>query len=154
MERVRKSGVRLQLNGQTGTPQEILPLLSYEPDVLLVDDPARLKATLDERKRHTQQFDRLSERVNVLPETTVVPWIAQTGAATFLNRDYSMLELPKALDGQPRLMFAGGEGNRVVLGDPALLLYYQNRLVSFAEDIASPDQMPAACEIEKLGVHR
>ncbi len=46
------------------------------------------------------------------------------------------------------------EGNRVVLGDPALLLYYQNRLVSFAEDIASPDQLPAACEIEKLGVHR
>ncbi len=46
------------------------------------------------------------------------------------------------------------EGNRVVLGDPALLLYYQNRLVSFAEDIASPDQLPAACEIEKLGIHR
>ena len=46
------------------------------------------------------------------------------------------------------------EGNRVVLGDPALLLYYQNRLVSFAEDIASPDQLAAACEIEKLGVHR
>ena len=46
------------------------------------------------------------------------------------------------------------EGDRVVLGDPALLLYYQNRLVPFAEDIASPDQLQAACEIENLGVHR
>jgi glycerol-3-phosphate O-acyltransferase len=46
------------------------------------------------------------------------------------------------------------EGDRVVLGDPALLLYYQNRLVPFAEDIASPDQLQAASEIENLGVHR
>ena len=46
------------------------------------------------------------------------------------------------------------EGNRVVLGDPSLLLYYQNRLVPFAEAIASPDQLQAACEIENLGVHR
>ena len=46
------------------------------------------------------------------------------------------------------------EGDRVVLGDPALLLYYQNRLVPFAEDIASPDQLQAACEIANLGVHR
>jgi glycerol-3-phosphate O-acyltransferase len=46
------------------------------------------------------------------------------------------------------------EGDRVVLGDPSLLLYYQNRLVSFAEDIASSEQLQAACEIGKLGVHR
>jgi glycerol-3-phosphate O-acyltransferase len=43
------------------------------------------------------------------------------------------------------------EGDRVVLHDPSLLLYYQNRLVPFAEDIASPEQLPAACEIEALG---
>jgi glycerol-3-phosphate O-acyltransferase len=46
------------------------------------------------------------------------------------------------------------EGNRVILGDPSLLLYYQNRLVPFAEDIASPEQLQAACEIENLGVYR
>ena len=46
------------------------------------------------------------------------------------------------------------EGDRVVLGDPALLLYYQNRLVPFAEDIASPEQLQAACEIQNLGLHR
>jgi glycerol-3-phosphate O-acyltransferase len=46
------------------------------------------------------------------------------------------------------------EGDRVVLGDPSLLLYYQNRLVPFAEEIASPEQLRAACEIENLGVDR
>jgi glycerol-3-phosphate O-acyltransferase len=45
------------------------------------------------------------------------------------------------------------EGDRVVLGDPSLLLYYQNRLVPFAEEIASPEQLQAACEIENLGAH-
>ena len=46
------------------------------------------------------------------------------------------------------------EGDRVVLRDPSLLLYYQNRLVPYAEEIADPNQLQAACEIEKLGVHR
>jgi glycerol-3-phosphate O-acyltransferase len=46
------------------------------------------------------------------------------------------------------------EGDRVVLGDPSLLLYYQNRLVPFAEEIASQGQLEAACEIENLGFHR
>ena len=46
------------------------------------------------------------------------------------------------------------EGDRVVLRDPSLLLFYQNRLVPFAEEIASPAQLDAACEIESLGVHR
>ena len=46
------------------------------------------------------------------------------------------------------------EGDLVVLRDPSLLLYYQNRLVPFAEEIADPEQLEAACEIEKLGVYR
>ena len=46
------------------------------------------------------------------------------------------------------------EGNRVVIHDPSLLLYYQNRLVPFAEEIATPDQLPAACEIQNLGLRR
>ena len=115
-ERVRKSGARLHLNGKTGTPQEILPLLEYDPDVLLVDDPAMLKATLDELERFGEQLKSLSERVDGQSRTTVVPWIAQPEAATFLNRDYRMLEFPKELHGRPRLMFTGGEGDRVSLG--------------------------------------
>ena len=46
------------------------------------------------------------------------------------------------------------EGDRIVLRDPSLLLYYQNRLVPFAEDIASPEQAGAAYEIENLGAYR
>jgi len=46
------------------------------------------------------------------------------------------------------------EANRVVLGDPSLLLYYQNRLVPYAEEIAGPTQLEAACEIQKLGAER
>ena len=46
------------------------------------------------------------------------------------------------------------EGDRVVLRDPSLLLYYQNRLVPFAEELADGDQLSAACEIANLGVHR
>ncbi|HSN83215.1 MAG TPA: 1-acyl-sn-glycerol-3-phosphate acyltransferase [Polyangiales bacterium] len=46
------------------------------------------------------------------------------------------------------------EGGRVVIHDPSLLLYYQNRLVTFAEEIATPEQLPAACEIQNLGVRR
>ena len=114
-ERVRKSGVRLHLNGKTGTPQEILPLLEYDPDTLLADDPATLKATRDELKRSVKHLKNLSARLKVQSQTTVVPWIAQPRAATFLNRDYQMLELPKELHGRPRLMFAGGEGDRVII---------------------------------------
>ncbi len=43
------------------------------------------------------------------------------------------------------------DGDLVVLRDPSLLLYYQNRLVPFAEDIAPPDQLEAACDISALG---
>jgi hypothetical protein len=93
----------------------VLPLLKYRPDVLLVDDPAVLKATLDEFARYIVKIDRLLEYVEVQPGATVVPWVAKPEAATFLNRDYHMLELPEGLCGQVRLMFAGGEGDRVRL---------------------------------------
>lgn len=49
---------------------------------------------------------------------------------------------------------ASWENNRVIIHDPSLVLYYQNRLVPFAEDIATSDQLPAACEIQNLGLNR
>lgn len=49
---------------------------------------------------------------------------------------------------------ASRDGNDVVVGDPSLLLYYQNRVVPFAERIADANQHKAACEIESLGAHR
>jgi len=115
LERVRRSGSGLHLNGATGTAQEVLPLVRHGPRSLSADDPATLKATLEELVRYRARLDEVSRRVAPGSGATVVPWIAAPGAATFLNRDYRMLELPQALDGQPRMMFAGGEGDRVVL---------------------------------------
>ena len=42
-------------------------------------------------------------------------------------------------------------GAEVTAEDPTLLLYYQNRLVTFASEIAPPAELAAAREIEKLG---
>jgi glycerol-3-phosphate O-acyltransferase len=42
-------------------------------------------------------------------------------------------------------------GAEVTAEDPTLLLYYQNRLVTFAADIAPESELAAAREIEKLG---
>lgn len=46
VRRVRWAGATLHLNGTTGSPEEIRPLLRYRPDSLSSDDPARLLATL------------------------------------------------------------------------------------------------------------
>ena len=42
------------------------------------------------------------------------------------------------------------DGDLLTISDPSLLLYYQNRLVDFAEQIADESQMQAASEIGKL----
>lgn len=44
-----------------------------------------------------------------------------------------------------------GQDGQIVLEDPGLMLYYQNRLVPFAEAIASEDEQAAAREIAALG---
>ena len=48
VERVRKAGTKLHINGTKGTKEEIVPLLKHRPDSLSSDDPARLIATLAE----------------------------------------------------------------------------------------------------------
>ncbi|HHK40877.1 MAG TPA: hypothetical protein ENJ50_00540 [Planctomycetaceae bacterium] len=108
-------GRRLQLNASSGTPQDLLPLLEYAPDDLLVDDPRQALATLETWRTHRGKWQWLRERVDVRGGATIVPWIAEVGAPTFLNRNYTMLELPDGLQGRPRWMFAGGEGDRVTM---------------------------------------
>ena len=46
---------------------------------------------------------------------------------------------------------ASMKGNEIVIEDPNLLLFYQNRLVPFAEDLATPDTLAAARTIAALG---
>lgn len=51
VERVRKAGVGLHLNGETGTPEELSVLLKHRPDSVSGDDPARIVATLKQLKQ-------------------------------------------------------------------------------------------------------
>jgi glycerophosphoryl diester phosphodiesterase len=46
--RVRKANAKLHLNGETGLPDEVLPLLAQSPDSLSSDNPAQLRKTLAE----------------------------------------------------------------------------------------------------------
>lgn len=46
------------------------------------------------------------------------------------------------------------EGEKIVIEDPTLLLYYQNRLVPFAEDIAGEGQEEAARFLSRIGAKR
>lgn len=48
VDRVRKMGAKLHLNGETGLAEEVVPLLAYGPDSLSSDDPGKLKKTLGE----------------------------------------------------------------------------------------------------------
>lgn len=51
VERVRKAGVGLHLNGETGTAEELVMLLKHRPDSVSGDDPARIVATLKQLRR-------------------------------------------------------------------------------------------------------
>ena len=46
VERVRKTGADLHLNGTTGTREEVLPLLEHSPESLSSDNPSQLLSTL------------------------------------------------------------------------------------------------------------
>jgi glycerophosphoryl diester phosphodiesterase len=51
IERVRKAGAKLHLNGTTGTREDTLPLLAHSPDSLSSDNPRQLVATLRELRQ-------------------------------------------------------------------------------------------------------
>ncbi|MDA1014394.1 MAG: DUF1080 domain-containing protein [Planctomycetota bacterium] len=48
VDQVRTAKAMLHLNGTSGTPEEIVPLLAHSPDSLSSDDPGRLVRTLKE----------------------------------------------------------------------------------------------------------
>jgi glycerol-3-phosphate O-acyltransferase len=81
----------------------------------------------------------------------------QTRTSDVVKEDTPAQLLERALgfwNGYHTSTAASLESNRVVIHDPSLVLYYQNRLVPFAEEIATPDQLPASCEIQNLGLNR
>ncbi len=110
---LREHQLKLHLNVKTGRLREVLPLLRYRPDFLLADDPATLRDVLEQCRRFRPLLARLDGLVCVEPGPDAVPWIARPGALSFLNRDYHMLQLPPELHDRPRLLFHGGQGDRL-----------------------------------------
>jgi glycerophosphoryl diester phosphodiesterase len=51
VDRVRKAGVKLHLNGTTGDVADLSPLLVHRPESISGDDPARIVATLKQLQR-------------------------------------------------------------------------------------------------------
>jgi glycerol-3-phosphate O-acyltransferase len=70
-------------------------------------------------------------------------------------RPEQMLELGMdAWNGYHSRVAARDAGTSIVAEDPTLLLYYQNRLVTFAVELAGEEDAQAAREIHALGVWR
>ena len=112
---IKRQGVKLHLNGSTGKPDEIIPLLKHNPASLLVDDVATLQATLNQLKASQKVSATLDNLIEKTAGSPLVPGICGVDTTTFLNRDYRMLAVPKELEGQPRYLFDGGSGQRVEL---------------------------------------
>ncbi len=112
-KRVRAAGKRLHLNGTMGAFEETIRLLTFEPNSLSSDHPARLRRTLDRIARGDTPAKRLETLVESADGLAGNVAESYVGAQTFLNRDYQMLEFPNDLVGLPRFLFNGGEGNQV-----------------------------------------
>ncbi len=145
VEMVRRYRLQLMINARGSRLQDLLPLLRWRPDFVLVDDVAAANRSLDAIDRARARLQRLDELIQDVSSVTVVPWIAQADAPTFLNRNYRMLELPDELDGLPRIMFAGGEGAAVKLRflQPAIVFavfeYNDTGAWSFPEGLGPAD---------------
>jgi len=115
VRRVHRLKLKLQLNAPDCRPQTLLPLLSYAPDWLLVDDVRSAARLLAELKANRLQLEKVAKLIEYAGGTRLAVWFSRPRSATFLNRDYKMIQLPKELHGQVRFMFDGGAGDRVVI---------------------------------------
>jgi len=57
----------------------------------------------------------LRDVAETLSDVVVKVGQASVGAQSFLNRSYHMLKIPAELKARPRVIFNGGEGNRIRL---------------------------------------
>ncbi len=113
-ERVRATGKHLHLNGTTGGLDETRALLVYQPDSLSSDHPQRQRESLQRLADGTLPERTLNRLLDPVNATRLEPRESCVGSRTFLNRDYTMLELPPELGGMPRYAFDGGRGNQII----------------------------------------
>lgn len=112
-KRVRATGCKLHLNGTMGELGETWSLLALGPDSLSSDHPKRLRDSLARIARGDTPSVDLDALIESADGTQLVAGTSRVGARTFLNRDYTMSELPEELTGLPRQVFNGGDGGRV-----------------------------------------
>ncbi|MFA0811514.1 hypothetical protein [Microbulbifer epialgicus] len=96
-----------------------------------------------DRNTVTAELSEAHDRLVALQERGVV---REDSPADLLDRALAFW------NGYHNSTAAKADGDEITITDPSLILYYQNRLVDFAEAIADPDQMPAAREIAHLGL--
>ena len=101
------------------------------------------------REELVRQIDVAREALRALAKRGEVQLSRTVSGATpdeLLNRALSVWS------GYHSRVAARDLGVEITAEDPTLLLYYQNRLVSFAEAIAPPELLEAAREIGQIGV--
>ena len=110
---IKKLGAQLHLNGTTGLPNEVLPLLAHQPFSLSADDPATLIKTLKSIQHYNTKICEIQQQFSPHTNPRIKLGMSRIGARTFLNRDYEMLVLPPPLVHVPRILFNGGEGDQI-----------------------------------------
>lgn len=96
---------------------------------------------------YVQDYNETRERLRALADAGAVH------LDSYLETDSAERSLERAMDawgGYHTKPMVRIEDTKIVLEDPPLLLYYQNRLVPFAEELAGPEQERAAQEIAAL----
>ena len=109
VRRVRATGAKLHLNGESGGIAETQALLKYKPDSLSSDNPRRQGATLA-RIASGKLPPKLTELAEVSNSVRMELRETGIGDRSFLNRGYRMREIPGVLEGLPRIAFDGGSG--------------------------------------------
>jgi glycerophosphoryl diester phosphodiesterase len=110
---IKQLGAQLHLNGSTGLPNEVLPLIAHQPFSLSADDPATLIKTLKSLQHHHTKLCEIRQQFSPHENPPIKLGLSRSGARTFLNRDYEMMALPQPLVNAPRIIFNGGAGDQI-----------------------------------------
>lgn len=110
--RVLVTGAKLHINLSQGSIDEYRSIADYQPSSILADDPALLIASIKKVKQEASQKS-LSDLVKISGTPFEVQSTWKKGDRTFLNRVYEMTSVPDSLSQFPRIVFAGGKGQKL-----------------------------------------
>ncbi len=110
--RVHNTGAKLHINLSQGGIEEYRSIADYHPASILADDPALLIASIKKVDQEVKQKP-LSDLVKISGTPFEVHTSWKPGDRTFLNRIYEMTSVPDSLSQFPRIVFAGGKGEKL-----------------------------------------